>query len=337
MRAIGKGACALALAALAAGAALAAKPSPSAWDAQRRLDRGVNIIGYDPLWQDFRKGRFKTYHFFKIRQAGFSTVRIVLQSFDHMDKRNRLSQKWLDTLDWALNGATHAGLNAIVDEHDFEKCGDDAAGCEAKLIAFWQQVGHHLRKRGDNVLFELLNEPHGQLDAARWNALLAKLLPVVRRENPTRNLIIGPTQWNNFRQLDMLQLPEKDRHIIVTFHYYDPMHFTHQGANWVEGMANVSGVPWGSPEERAKIDSDFDQVAAWSKEHDRPIFLGEFGALERGEMKYRTAWTSAVARSAERHGFAWAYWQFDSNFIAYDMKKEDWVHPILKALIPNRD
>lgn len=337
MRAMWKGACALALAALAAGTAVAAKPSSSAWDAQRRLDRGVNIIGYDPLWSDFRKRHFKEEYFGKIRAAGFSNVRIVLQSFGHMDAHNRLSKTWLDTLDWAINSATRAGLNVIVDEHDFDKCSENVDTCRTKLIAFWQQVGYHLRKRGDNVMFELLNEPHDKLDAAHWNKLLAEVIPVVRRENPTRNLVIGPTQWNSLHQLDTLQLPENDRHIIVTFHYYDPMHFTHQGASWVDGMANVSGVAWGSPEERAKIDSDFDSVAAWSKAHDRPIFLGEFGALEGGEMKYRVAWTSAVARSAERHGFAWAYWQFDGNFIVYDEKKEDWVRPILKALIPNRE
>jgi endoglucanase len=337
MRAIWKGACALALAGLAASTAVAAKPNASAWDAQRRLDRGVNIIGYDPLWSDFRKRRFKEEYFGKIRAAGFSTVRIVLQSFDHMDAHNRLPQRWLDTLDWAINSASRAGLNVLVDEHDFEKCSKELDSCHAKLTAFWSQVSHHLRKRGDNVLFELLNEPNGAMDASHWNATIAELILIVRRENPTRNLVIGPTQWNSFHQLEALELPEKDRHIVVTFHYYDPMHFTHQGAGWVPGMANVSGVSWGSAEERAKIDSDFDQVAAWSRAHDRPILLGEFGALEGGDMKSRAAWTSAVARSAERHGFAWAYWQFDGNFIVYDEKKEDWVHPILKALIPNRD
>ena len=124
---------------------------------------------------------------------------------------------------------------------------------------------------------------------------------------------------------------------MVTFHYYDPMRFTHQGASWVPAFTHVSGVTCCTAEERAKIDQDFDSVAAWSKAHDRPILLGEFGAREGGDMASRVAWTSAVARSAERHGFAWAYWQFDGDFIVYDMKKQDWVHPILKALIPNRN
>ena len=337
MRAMWQAACALALATSGLTAASAEKYAPSAWDQQRMLDRGVNIIGYDPLWRDFRQARFKSQHFAKIRQAGFSSVRIVLQAFGHMDDHDRLSQKWLDTLDWAINGATRAGLMVIVDEHDFDKCSDAPDLCREKLTAFWRQVGHHLRKSGSNVLFELLNEPHGKLDAAAWNALLRDLIPVVRRDNPTRTLVIGPTEWNSFHRLDALELPEKDRHIIVTFHYYDPMRFTHQGASWVPALAHVSGVTCCTAEERARIDADFDQVAAWSRAHDRPILLGEFGAREGGDMDSRVAWTSAVARSAERHGFAWAYWQFDGDFIVYDMKKDDWVRPILKALIPNRN
>ncbi|MBW8734845.1 MAG: glycoside hydrolase family 5 protein, partial [Asticcacaulis sp.] len=98
---------AYALALMAAGMApvTAAMPSPSAWDVDRTLGRGVNIIGYDPLWKDARQARFKTYHFTRIRQAGFSTVRVVLQSFRHMDAHNQLPKSWFDTLDWAIDGA----------------------------------------------------------------------------------------------------------------------------------------------------------------------------------------------------------------------------------------
>jgi endoglucanase len=33
-------------------------------------------------------------------------------------------------------------------------------------------------------------------------------------------------------------------------------------------------------------------------------------------------------------GWSWAYWQFDGDFIVYDIPKEHWVKPILNALIP---
>ncbi len=36
-------------------------------------------------------------------------------------------------------------------------------------------------------------------------------------------------------------------------------------------------------------------------------------------------------------GSPWAYWQFDSDFTAYDMATDDWVEPILYALVPPQD
>ncbi len=51
-------------------------------------------------------------------------------------------------------------------------------------------------------------------------------------------------------------------------------------------------------------------------------------------MASRVAYTAAAAREAEARGWAWAYWQFDSDFIAYDIKKDAWVEPIHGALVP---
>jgi endoglucanase len=50
-------------------------------------------------------------------------------------------------------------------------------------------------------------------------------------------------------------------------------------------------------------------------------------------MDSRARYTGYVARTAEKLGFSWAYWQFDSDFIVYDIDKEQWVTPILNALI----
>ena len=43
-----------------------------------------------------------------------------------------------------------------------------------------------------------------------------------------------------------------------------------------------------------------------------------------------------VAREAERNGFAWSYWQFDSDFSAFDVKADHWVEPIRNALVPDK-
>ena len=209
--------------------------------------------------------------------------------------------------------------------------------CRKRLGAFWEQVAPRYRSAPRSVLFELLNEPHAKLDAQAWNALLADMLAIVRRTNPTRTVVIGPTGWNNLGELPGLKLPDADRNILVTFHYYEPFRFTHQGASWTD-MVGLRGIGWGDAADRTRLAADFAKVAAWSRQAGRPVLLGEFGAYDRGgiPIELRAAYDSAVAREAEKNGFAWAYWQFDSDFVAWDMARDAWVAPIRDALVPKR-
>nr|AGU11488.1 Cellulase [uncultured organism] len=314
-------------------AAASAAATDDAFKAAASLHRGVNVLGYDPLWRDPAHARFQPRHFTIIRKGGFDFIRLVLQAFDHMDAQNRLDPKWLATLDRVVRQASDAGLSVIIDEHDFNKCSDDPDACAPKLKAFWQQIGDRYRGAPRSVLFELLNEPHGKLDADRWNALLAQIIPVVRASNPKRTLVIGPTNWNSLGKLDVLKLPTDDRNIVVTFHYYEPFRFTHQGAPWTDNR-NLHGIPL-TQDDEARIRADFATVAAWSKAQNRPVLLGEFGAYDKSgtPIADRVRYTETVRRAAESHGFAWAYWQFDGDFVLYDIGHDQWVEPIRAALV----
>jgi len=329
----------LALACLAAGGA-GAQPSGDVpvdpWDQIKTMTRGVNIIGYDPMWKDFSRARFQERHFQRIHEGGFQTVRINLQAFSHMDAGNRLDPAWFRTLDWAVNHALANQLTVILDEHDYNECGDNAAACKPKVMAFWEQVSEHFKDAPASVLFEILNEPNHQITAEVWNGWIVEAVKVIRKTNPRRNVVIGPAFWNNISYLDKLELPDADRNIVVTVHYYAPMNFTHQGAPWSEATAHLSGITWGTDAEKRKVEEDFGKVQQWSKLHNRPILLGEFGAYDGGgaDIDSRVRYTSHVARTAESLGWAWTYWQFDSDFIVYDIAKDDWVRPIWRALIP---
>jgi endoglucanase len=322
--------------ALACGAGASAAPAFTPIDPfvqVQAMRRGVNILGYDPLWKGGR-ARFTARHLGIIRQGGFDTVRINLEAFSHMDAKGVINPRWLKTLDGFVEQATAEGLTVILDEHNFNECGQYPDDCRPLLLSFWRQVAEHYRDAPNSVVFELLNEPNRGLTPERWNGLLAEALAVVRASNPTRNVIVGPAFWNNAANLPQLVLPEGDRHIIVTVHYYTPMEFTHQGAAWNEATAKLSGVTWGSEADLALLDKDLDGVQAWSKANGRPILLGEFGAYDRAAMADRARYTAAVARGAEARGWAWAYWQFDSDFILYDIDRDQWVEPIRKALVP---
>jgi endoglucanase len=310
--------------------------SPDAFDQARRLGRGVNVLGFDPIWRFRDQARFHEKHFRLLKEAGFSSIRVNLYSFRKMNATNNfaLHDSWFEVLDWTLKHAQTQGLVVILDLHEFNVLGENPAANKDKFLAFWRQISTRYANAPASVYFEPLNEPCKDLTPALWNEYFREVLGIIREKNPTRTVIVGPGHWNSLHRLGELKLPEADRNLIVTFHYYDPSEFTHQGASWT-GQQDKLGIDWAAtPEELGRIKRDFDKVAAWAKEHDRPIYLGEFGAYDKAAMPARLRYLSSVARAAEERGWSWGYWQFDSDFILYDVKRDAWVEPILHTLIP---
>lgn len=309
--------------------------TPEAFIQNKRLGRGVNILGYDPIWQSRDIGRFKEDHFRIIKEGGFSSVRVNLYPFRYMDQKNnyKLPQSWFDLLDWVLEKALDNKLMVILDFHEFTAMAENPVTKKEIFLSFWRQVAPRYKNMPSNVLFEIMNEPNGQLTPAMWNGFLAEALAIIRESNPTRTVVIGPGFWNQIPHLDELKLPDNDRNIIVTIHYYSPHNFTHQGAPWSKGSDAFLGTTWGTDQDKAAVRADFQKAKDWSAAHKRPILLGEFGAYERADMDSRVRYTSYVARTAEEFGFSWNYWQFDSDFIVYNIDKGMWNEPIYRALI----
>jgi endoglucanase len=302
----------------------------------KRLGRGVNIVGYDPIWESRANARIQAKHFKRIREAGFNHVRINMHPFQFMrdSPDYEIQSAWLETLDWVIGECKKNGLLIILDMHEFNAMAVDPVGLKQKFLAVWKQLAVRYQDADENMIFEVLNEPHNKITPELWNEYLKEPLAIIRETNPTRTLIIGPATWNSMDNLYDLKLPKDDPHIIVTVHYYNPMAFTHQGAPWSK-YGGTSGVSWlGTKDEIQRLQQDFNYVNAWAKDNDYPIYLGEFGAYDAGDMQSRIRYIGAVSSEAERLGWSWGYWQFDSDFIVYDINKDCWVESIRDALIP---
>ena len=230
-----------------------AQPNPAdAFEQNRKLGRGVNIIGYDPLWRSREQGRFQAKHFRLLKEAGFNSVRVNLHAFRHMDRNAdwALRTAWWETLDWAVTNATSQGLMVILDLHEFNAIGEDPEGHKDRFLAFWRQVSARFQSAPNSVVFEILNEPCKKLTPPLWNVWLREALALIREKNPTRTVIAGPAFWNSVDHLNELELPAADRNLIATVHYYKPMAFTHQGATWSsEEVKPLRGVPYPSTPE----------------------------------------------------------------------------------------
>jgi endoglucanase len=275
-------------------------------------------------------------YFALIKTAGFDFIRLPTRWNAHAEESApyTIDPVFFARVDELVNSALAQDLTVIIDFHHYEEMAWDPWGHQDRFLGIWKQLAEHYQDYPPNVLFELLNEPNGELNAALWNQYSKEAFAIVRQTNPVRDVIMGPVSWNAHNWVTTLDVPE-DEHVIVTFHYYLPFEFTHQGAEWVEGSNPWLGTTWeATNREKAEIVRHFDAVAAWAQRHKIRILLGEFGAYSKADMDSRVRWTEYVRRAAEHRGFGWAYWEFASGFGVYDPDGDVWRDDLLKALIP---
>jgi endoglucanase len=298
------------------------------------MGRGVNVLGYDGIWDGGTDAPFRLDAFKMIHDAGFRHVRINLFGFKYMDAGNIISPAVLEDLDRVLEAATGAGLVPVIDEHDNEICQKVQPDCEPKLLAFWKQVSERYANRYPEAVFEILNEPGWKMTAGTWNELSARALRLIRATNPHRTVIIAALNAGDIASIQMLKLPKDDRNIIVTVHYYEPFRFTHQGASWDNQLKALHDIDWGSDKDQQRVLADLKVVADWAEAEDRPVYLGEFGVYEGAPAAARIRYAGFLARAAEKLGWPWAWWQFDHDFALFNQDTQSWTPGLLGALIP---
>ena len=164
---------------------------------------------------------------------------------------------------------------------------------EERYVAMCRQVAEACRDQPPTVALELLCEPGGRLDANGWNLLLSRVLPDIRKAQPTRLILVGASKF--YDHLMRLALPEDDRYLVVNFYY------------WLIGKD-----PWdGTAAQKKAIADQFARLADWAHAHKHPLFLSAFGKnIGAGDLDSHPRWMECVARAAEDRHIPWAYSRF---------------------------
>jgi len=318
--------------------ALAKKHSHDPYNQNKHLGRGINLGNALDAPQEGQWGVTLKAEYFKIiKDAGFDSVRIPIRWSSHAMEKSpyTIDSNFFERTDWAVKNALKQKLYVMINMHHYMELMEEPNANSERFVVLWKQIAEHYKNYPDSVLFEPLNEPHNALTAPLWNGLLDKAITVIRESNPYRTIVIDPAHYAS--DINNLQLPETDRNIIVSCHYYLPIKFTHQGAEWSAESKDCIGVKWNATEEeRKEIDGHFDMALGWSKKYNRPINLGEFGVYYKAEKPDRVRWTSYVADAAAKRGFSYNYWEFCSGFGIYDSQTNKWDTELLNTIVPTK-
>jgi endoglucanase len=330
------------------------------------LGRGINMGNYleapgDPAYPlgegSWSQGRLiQQSDFARIKAAGFKSVRIPIRWSDHASMTapdykidNAFQARVKQVVDWAMAES----LNVVIDCHHYDQMMEPAdpaplATHKARLAAIWSQICTLFPAptyAADRLFFQLLNEPYGRVGSDEWNAIIGDLTAVIWKDNAGtqtgRMIILNTVNEGSVTGLGRLTLPDacNRSNTIITIHYYEPITFTLQGAEW-ESHSSVwpQQITWtGTLSDQQPILEHFDYMTTWNAAPSRgfEIYIGEFGVYSKYvDLACQKAWTAFIAREAEKRMMSWAYWEYASGFGAFNPKTNTWREPLLQALIP---
>jgi len=331
-----------------------------------RIQRGTNISHWLSQNNEDR-GEARRQHiqeddFARLDSLGFDFVRLPIDEVQFWDEQgNKLPEAW-ELMTNAINWAEKHHLRTIVDLHIIRshyfnavnEGGSDAntlftsEKAQQDLINMWYQLSDVLKDySNDSVAYEFMNEPVAE-DHEQWNQLIAKVHKALREREPQRTLVIGSNMWQSYGTIKHLKVPEGDKNIILSFHYYNPMILTHYGAWWTPigkytGKVNYPGVLVSKEDYEAanytvkkvidenkftteewnidRIRADFKDAIEAAKKYNLQLFCGEWGVYEPVDRELAYKWTKDMLTVFKENNIAWTTWCYDADFGFWDQQK----------------
>ena len=299
-----------------------------------------------------------------IAAHGFDHIRFPVDGRLWLRADGSLDEKAIAPFDQAMVWTRRRGLGVILDMHflpgaSFEsQPGDNPLFTDEiqlqQVADFWRRVAARYVGEGPWLRFELLNEPVAE-SSAQLNTFARRMLAAIRAADPTRIVYLTSNRWSIFSTVPEVAVPA-DPNVAFTFHFYEPLIFTHQRASWVKFPADMPAVPfpgkvpdlsgyvpkdqggWRPPGSELTIEKEIDvpfaNVAAWAdaKAGGREIHIGEFGVYAPADAASKRHYVAALRAAAERHGFGWAIWDYDDSFGVRDHRGIP--TPIYEGLFP---
>jgi endoglucanase len=269
----------------------------------------------------------------RLKAAGFDTIRLPVRWSAHAGNwgRYKLSKKMLKRTDAIIDHALAQDMKVILNVHHYYELNKEPSLHERRLEAIWRQLAEHYEGYPEELIFEVLNEPHGKMTPERTDSLNKRIVSHIRKSQPMRWIVLATPDWATLNGL-LSSTPPKASRIILSWHYYEPFNFTHQGARFFKPTPPV-GTAWGSDADMQRLTEDFRKAVEYRDTYKLPLLIGEFGAYDEAAVEDRARWIGAVRRLAEENDFGWCHWGLSSNFRVYDAEKEEWIEPIRAALL----
>ena len=336
------------------------------------FSKGVNLLNYfetwsgdyyDDIWQGAMPdlNKYDEYDFACFKDIGIDVIRLTC-AFDILadepgrsgnanNGNGKIDDTVLEKLDQVCDWAEKYQIYLIIDNHlnhtfGAEPKASDTKMLRAQLESTWNQLAPRYKDRSEYIIYEIMNEP-AHKDAKVWYKLQQDIINLIRSYDKKHTIIVSPVNYSSIDELVKFK-PYKDPNLIYTFHFYEPMLFSHQGTGIAgEGSINLTDVTFPYDKNRlpkyqgetAKswqelikkeeaVDSWFqwslqtypkegnvkyindriNKAAAWAKKNNVRLLAGEIGSKVWSIRESRLAWINAVVSALNENHIPYCNW-----------------------------
>ena len=181
------------------------------------------------------------------------------------------------------------------------------------FLNVWKKIVKRYKGRAIIAAYEPLSEPKPQdyeEMREKTNEILSLIRQVEKGEENQHIVIIanpeglrkdGKTIWGQYPFFKV-----EDDNILYTFHFYKPWEFTGQPEYKTEK---------GSFFDKKMLAEKMEDFIVWAQKENVPLYLGEFGVINRAALSDRIRWTKYVLELISRYKItAWTYWNYKKDY-----------------------
>jgi endoglucanase len=258
-----------------------------------------------------------------IASTGANHIRLSV-NYRHLESDARPGEyleKGFARIDQAIAWAEKYGLKVVIDMHalpggqnpDWHSDNNSRRALlwqhrdfQDRTVRLWEEIARRYAGNTTVMAYDLLNEPattqpYEEPDWPALNGLYGRLITAVRAIDPHHIIVVeGDNCADKFQGL---KLPTHDN-IVISSHNYTGEGF---------GPGPYPGVLYGRYRNRAVLRENLLKSGgpAYGREHDLPVWVGEFGSVYNGPRGERNDRLRALADEVsvlEEAGIGWCMW-----------------------------
>ena len=280
-----------------------------------------------------------------VHAAGFRSIRIPVSWHNHVDSDFQINAAWMDrvqeVVDWCMEEGFYIILNTHhdVDPRFYYPDSQHAESSEKYLTAIWSQIAERFRDYDEHLILESFNEPRLKDSNVEWwlNPLDPRCIDSAKEISRLNQVFVSTVRAaGGMNAVRYLMLPGYDASVdgalsqyyvlptdtvedrlMVSVHAYTPYEF----ALNLKGTKSFSAA---SRSDRNSVSSFMDRLYRTFVAKGIPVVLGEYGALDKGNLQERVDFFSWYVASASARSIPCLVW--DNNAFSGNGERFGFLH-----------